>query len=191
MRRAEHFVMFLRRFVEYLKTRVSVTAVVSQSCSAFLDDVATGVAIDGKTLRFCYDRLTSLIKTLEIHNTDDFWPLQLVADFGTLIGTYDKGFAVIIEPWDDRLPSVPDPVIQLACLDASLAMKPVFEKFHVRCWRSPVAPTMLAARSKCSKYMYVDANMSLSGLGVFHGTLAHCVQAIMQLLARSGSEPGR
>lgn len=123
--------MFLRRFVEYLKTRVTVTSVVSQSCSAFLEDVAKGVAIDGKTLRFCYDRLTSLIKTLEIHNTDDFWPLQLVADFGTLIGTYDKGFAVIIEPWDDRLPSVPDPVIQLACLDASLAMKPVFDKFQV------------------------------------------------------------
>lgn len=123
--------LFLRRFVEYLKTRVTVTAVVSQSCGAFLEDVAAGVAIDGKTLRFCYDRLTSLIKTLEIHNTDEYWPLQLVADFGTLIGTYDKGFAVIIEPWDDRLPSVPDPVIQLACLDASLAMKPVFDKFQV------------------------------------------------------------
>jgi hypothetical protein len=58
--------------------------------------------------------------------------MQLVADFGTLLGTYDKGFAVIIEPWDGRLPQVPDPVIQLACLDASLAMKPVFDKFQVR-----------------------------------------------------------
>jgi DNA excision repair protein ERCC-2 len=57
--------------------------------------------------------------------------VQLVADFGTLLGTYDKGFAVIIEPWDGRLPQVPDPVIQLACLDASLAMKPVFDKFQV------------------------------------------------------------
>ena len=28
------------------------------------------------------------------------------------------------------MPSVPDPVIQLACLDASLAMKPVFSKFQ-------------------------------------------------------------
>jgi DNA excision repair protein ERCC-2 len=130
--RAEHFVLFLRRFVEYLKTRVGVNHVVSQSCSSFLDDVAKGVAIDGKTLRFCYDRLGSLMKTLELHNTDDYLPLQLVADFGTLLGTYDKGFAVIIEPYDDRLPHVPDPVIQLACLDASLAMKPVFDKYQVR-----------------------------------------------------------
>ena len=72
------------------------------------------------------------MKTLEIHNMDDFMPIQLVADFGTLIGTYEKGFAIIIEPYDARLPSVPDPVIQLACLDASLAMKPVFEKYQVQ-----------------------------------------------------------
>jgi DNA excision repair protein ERCC-2 len=139
--RAEHFVLFLRRFVEYLKTRVATDSVVSQSCSAFLEDVSAGVAVDGKTLQFCYDRLTSLLKTLEIHNTDEFWPLQLVADFGTLLGTYDKGFAVIIEPWDGRLPSVPDPVIQLACLDASLAIKPVFDKYQVRRSDRPSLPS--------------------------------------------------
>ena len=119
-----------------------------------------------------------------------------MADFATLVGTYSRGFAIIIEPFDDRLPSVsllcaawrskeagpwrvlserglarqaawcqqthcnplikqwqggqhpgacanfptthcsflvqvPDPVIQLSCLDASLAMRPVFSK--VRC----------------------------------------------------------
>lgn len=47
-----------------------------------------------KTLCFCYDRLSSLLKTLEITNVDDFTPIHLVADFATLIGTYDKGFAV-------------------------------------------------------------------------------------------------
>ena len=45
-------------------------------------------------------------------------------------GTYPNGFALIFEPFDDRLPHVPDPVLQLACLDASLAMKPVFERFR-------------------------------------------------------------
>lgn len=29
-----------------------------------------------------------------------------VADFATLVGTYSRGFAIIIEPYDDRLPSV-------------------------------------------------------------------------------------
>jgi DNA excision repair protein ERCC-2 len=122
--------MFLRRFVEYLRKRIATPAVVSQSCETFLADVSRAVAIDAKTLRFCYDRLGSLMRTLKIDNTDEYMPIQLVADFGTLIGTYEKGFAVIIEPHDDRLPSVPDPVIQLACLDASLAMKPVFDKYQ-------------------------------------------------------------
>lgn len=130
--RAEHFVHFLRRFVEYLRKRVSVRHVEAQNSAAFLEDVAAKVAVDGKSLRFCYDRLGSLMKTLELYNTDDYLPIQLVADFGTLIGTYDKGFAIIIEPHDDRLPSVPDPVVQLACLDASLAIKPVFEKYQAR-----------------------------------------------------------
>ncbi len=68
----------------------------------------------GKTLRFCYDRLSSLLKTLEITDMDDFTPIHLVADFATLVGTYAKGFAIIVEPYDDRLPSVPDPVIQVS-----------------------------------------------------------------------------
>ena len=28
-----------------------------------------------------------------------------VADFATLVGTYSRGFAIITEPYDDRLPS--------------------------------------------------------------------------------------
>ena len=31
----------------------------------------------GKTLRFCYDRLSSLLKTLEITDMDDFTPLHM------------------------------------------------------------------------------------------------------------------
>lgn len=53
------------------------------------------------------------MKTLEITNTDEFLAIQLVADFGTLLGTYSRGFAIIIEPYDERLPHIPDPVLQL------------------------------------------------------------------------------
>lgn len=41
-----------------------------------------------------------------------------------------RGRQVIIEPYDERMPTVSDPVIQLACLDASLAMAPVFKRFQ-------------------------------------------------------------
>jgi hypothetical protein len=38
--------------------------------------------------------------------SDDFHGVHMVADFATLVGTYSRGFAIITEPYDDRLPSV-------------------------------------------------------------------------------------
>ena len=130
IRRAEHFVAFLRRFVEYLKTRMRATQVEQENPTAFLAHLQQSAAIDGKTLKFCYDRLTSLLKTLEIVDTEEYNAVSLVADFGTLVGTYQAGFSLILEPYDERYPNIPDPVFQLCCLDASLAVRPVFEKFQ-------------------------------------------------------------
>lgn len=79
---------------------------------------------------YCHDRLFMLVNTLEIDEIDVFLPLRLIADFATLIGTYAEGFQIIIEPYDERTPDIPEPTMQLACLDASIAMKPVFEKFR-------------------------------------------------------------
>ena len=130
IRRAEHFVAFLRRFVEYLKGRLGATQVEQETPTAFLAHLAQTAAIDSKTLKFCYDRLTSLLKTLQIVDTEEFSAISLVADFGTLVGTYERGYALILEPYDERYPNIPDPVLQLCCLDASLAVRPVFERFQ-------------------------------------------------------------
>lgn len=45
------------------------------------------------------------------------------------MGTYTEGFAVVIEPTGSVVPGVYEPVMRLACLDASLAIRPVFERF--------------------------------------------------------------
>ena len=95
----------------------------------------------GKTLRFCYDRLSSLLKTLEITDMDDFVPIHMVADFATLVGTYAKGFAIIIEPYDDRLPSVPDPVIQVNPHCRSLP--------NLKMLPAPCCPATLTAQRAC------------------------------------------
>lgn len=104
--------------------------VVQEAPSAFLGSCAQATGIDGKTLRFCYERLSSLLKALEIVDTEEYSSVTLVADFATLVGTYPDGFAIIFEPFDERMPGVPDPVLQLACLDASIAMKPVLDRFR-------------------------------------------------------------
>ena len=47
-----------------------------------------------------------------------------VADFATLVGTYAKGFAIIIEPYDERMPSVPDPVIEVWLMSHKVPILP-------------------------------------------------------------------
>ena len=40
------------------------------------------------------------------------------------------GFSLIIEPFDDRAPTIYNPVLYFSCMDATIASKPVFERFQ-------------------------------------------------------------
>lgn len=130
IRNAELFVRFMRHVVRFLKDRIKVAQVETETPAAFLLRMGQTLAVDPKPLRFAYSRLNSLLRTLEVTDMDDFGPLQLVADFATLLTTYPVGFMVIMEPYNSKTPHIPDPIMQLACLDASLAVKPVFHKFQ-------------------------------------------------------------
>jgi len=58
--------------------------------------------------------------------------LNIIADFATFIATYYEGFSLILEPYhEDNKGSTghKNPLLQFYCLDASIAMKPIFEKF--------------------------------------------------------------
>ncbi|KAI9744961.1 MAG: DNA-dependent ATPase of the nucleotide excision repair factor 4 complex [Claussenomyces sp. TS43310] len=129
IRRAEHFVAFLKRFVEYLKTRMKVRQVISETPPSFLTHLKDTTFIERKPLRFCAERLTSLVRTLELTNIEDYQPLQEVATFATLVATYEKGFLLILEPYESDTAEVPNPVLHFTCLDAAIAIKPVFERF--------------------------------------------------------------
>ncbi|XP_010218114.1 PREDICTED: TFIIH basal transcription factor complex helicase XPD subunit [Tinamus guttatus] len=94
IRTAEHFVGFLRRFLEYLKARVRVQRVAQESPPAFLKDVYEKVCIERKQLRRRPERRRSLLRTLEIADVADFSAVTLVANFATLVSTYSKGTAV-------------------------------------------------------------------------------------------------
>ncbi|KAK8965581.1 DNA repair helicase UVH6 [Platanthera guangdongensis] len=122
IRRAEHFLSVLKRLVQYLKGRLQVESVETEVPVAFVASINGQVGIDQKMLRFCYDRLHSLMITLEITDTDEFMHIQTVCNFATLVGTYTRGFSIIIEPFDERMAHIPDPVLQL----------PVSTKFDMR-----------------------------------------------------------
>lgn len=113
IRRADFFLRVLRRFVQYLKGRLETENVEKESPVTFVASVANQAGIDQKSLKFCYDRLHSLMLTLEITDTDEFLHIQTICDFATLVGTYARGFSIIIEPFDERMPDVRDPVLQV------------------------------------------------------------------------------
>jgi DNA excision repair protein ERCC-2 len=89
-------------------------------------------------MRFCFERLRSLLKSLELVDMQNYSPLILLANFATMVSTYNDGFTIIIEIPDDGRPissvasglSSVSPVLYYACLDASIAIKPVFERFN-------------------------------------------------------------
>ncbi|KAK0040989.1 TFIIH basal transcription factor complex helicase XPD subunit, partial [Biomphalaria pfeifferi] len=130
IRNAEHFIGFMKRFIEYLKTRLRVQHVVSESPPSFLKDCQAKVCIDRKPLRFCSERLSSLLRTLELTDIKDYSALSVVANFATIISTYTKGFSLIIEPFDDRTPTIANPIMNFSCLDATIAVKPIFNRFQ-------------------------------------------------------------
>ncbi|KAJ8102957.1 hypothetical protein POJ06DRAFT_280185 [Lipomyces tetrasporus] len=129
IRRAEHFVAFLKRFVEYLKTRMQVRHVISETTTSFLQHLKDITFIERKPLRFCSERLTSLVRTLELAHVDDFLALKEIATFATLVSTYEQGFMLILEPFESDTATVPNPILHFTCLDASIAIKPVFDRF--------------------------------------------------------------
>lgn len=130
IRHADHFLGFLNRFIAYLKTRLRVQHVVQESPAGFLKDIHTKVCIDRKPLRFCAERLQSLLRTLEITDLNDYGGLTVITHFATLVSTYTQGFTIIIEPFDDKTPTVSNPILYFSCLDSSIAMRPIFRRFQ-------------------------------------------------------------
>ncbi|THG97757.1 hypothetical protein EW026_g4301 [Hermanssonia centrifuga] len=96
---------------------------------SFLQHLKDITYIERRPLRFCAERLQSLVRTLELSRLDEFASLQKVASFATLVATYEKGFLLILEPFETDNATVPNPIFHFTCLDPSIAIKPVFERF--------------------------------------------------------------
>lgn len=108
---------------------MKVLHVISETPPSFLSHLKDYTFIEKKPLQFCSERLTSLVRTLELTNIEDYQPLQEVATFATLVATYEKGFLLILEPFESDTAEVPNPILHFTCLDAAIAIKPVFDRF--------------------------------------------------------------
>lgn len=185
IRTADHFLSFLRRFVEYIKYRLRVQHVVQESPAGFLKDVQQKVCIERKPLRFCAERLASLLRTLEITDMTDYGGLIVITHFATLISTYTKGFTVIVEPFDDKTPTVANPVLHFSCLDSSIAMKPIFNRFQ-----SVVITSGTLSPMEVRLSLYLELNFSMTVLPnivisrSYLILLIHCTESFIFLCFR-------
>ncbi|ETO16215.1 hypothetical protein RFI_21141 [Reticulomyxa filosa] len=133
IRKSKHFLNFLKTLIEYLKQKMSVEKVIQEETLTFISDFQKTTGMHENqllALRFCHDRLHSLFRTLMLTDLDVYTPLVKVTTLASLVGTYSQGFKILIEPYDTRTPTIKDPILQLCCLDASIAMQPVLKKFR-------------------------------------------------------------
>mmetsp|Transcript_2735 Transcript_2735/g.5980 ORF Transcript_2735/g.5980 Transcript_2735/m.5980 type:complete len:832 (+) Transcript_2735:68-2563(+) len=129
IRRAEHFIALLRRVVNMLKRYLRVDRAQCEGPLSFVNKMEEEIEVDSKSLKFCHERLRSLLNTLRVANLDEFTPITRVADFVTLLGTYAQGFTLIVDPYPEA-EGLYDPIVRLSCLDASLAIRPVFKRYQ-------------------------------------------------------------
>lgn len=131
IRKADHFLNHLKKIIVYLKSIfINQKEVENKTPLAFLHSLQQQTSLERRTLKFTYTRLMSLLKTLEIVNLDDYLALQEVTNFITLMSSYLEGFAIIFEPNGSLMANLTEPLLQLACLDSSIAIRPVFNHFQ-------------------------------------------------------------
>ena len=133
MRRADHFIHMMRKLIGFLHKYVfTMSTVYVCKPPLFLEKLKQEIGLDTAQLKFFSERLRLLMNTLEISDAYAYRHLSLVADFATLLAVYQNdGFSVVYEPFDPtNIQRTPDPVLQLCCLDAAVAMRPVFSSYN-------------------------------------------------------------
>ncbi|CAA9987619.1 DNA repair helicase RAD3, putative [Plasmodium knowlesi strain H] len=128
IRKSEHFLNLMRIVVMYLKKYVNIYEITSEGPLSFLYKCERETKLDTSFFKFCFDRLKSILNSLQIVNVDEYSALNIVCNFCTLLGSYFQGFIIICEPYPEAT-GIYDPVIQFACLDSSIAMKSVINKY--------------------------------------------------------------
>ena len=136
IRKAENFLNFLKRTIMYLKHKVFLQPSTKpkeekRECISPLRmqyELYYEQFIDNTTIKQSLMRLAILFYTLKIKNIKKYKPLVKVLDFLILITNYSVRFAIYKDPYPDfKKYKQIRMLIQLSCLDPSVAFKPIEE----------------------------------------------------------------
>ncbi len=84
-----------------------VLHVVAETPPSFLQHLKDITYIERKPLRFCAETSPNAGRHIGTHAPRRVLALQKVAAFATLVATYDKGFLLILEPFETENATVP------------------------------------------------------------------------------------
>nr|XP_027202812.1 general transcription and DNA repair factor IIH helicase subunit XPD-like [Dermatophagoides pteronyssinus] len=129
IRKNRLFLNNLLMMIVYLDSYVKVVTVNIEGPLMFLKKVEDTLSIEASTLSLYSERLKNLLSYLKITNFNEYSSLTKITDYCTLVSTYYKGFILITDPYPEA-PGIYDPISQLACIDSSLSMKPVLDRFQ-------------------------------------------------------------
>jgi DNA excision repair protein ERCC-2 len=128
IRKAENFLSLVQSVVAFLKQHLVVQKSKSEGTLMFCHRIEESQNIDSKTLKSFSLRLRSLLNTLRVIDVDQYVPLAKVCEICSLAATHSRGFAVLVDPYPEA-EGLYDPQLELSCLDASIAMRAVTDRF--------------------------------------------------------------
>ncbi|TEB18611.1 adenosine tri phosphatase [Perkinsus sp. BL_2016] len=129
VRKAENFLSLLQAVLGFMKQHIIGQKSRSEGTLMFCHRIEESQNIDSKTLKSFSLRLRSLLNTLKIVDVDQFVPIAKVCEIVSLAASHSRGFAVLVDPYPE-MEGVYDPQLELSCLDASIAMKLVTDRFE-------------------------------------------------------------
>jgi hypothetical protein len=165
---------------------------------------AQNAAGETRSLRRLGKTLTNVF--VQVGNIDEYTPLVMVTNFATVVATYTEGFCVIYEvlrlsairlrscsvlsqPADNRGGDARNEArLQLSCMDASLAIRPIFERFKTVVITS--GPRFVACRFSTTRTerCLITSRHTVSAGNVFKDSrLQPHRQRVSQLVARGVS----
>ena len=129
IRKAENFLTQVQSVIAFLKSYIRVDKARVEGPLMFLHKLDEAEKVDARSLKAFSVRLRLLVSTLRITNVDKYLPLSDLCELCSSVSAHVRGFSVLCDPFPE-VEGVFDPQVELSCLDASIAMRQVVNRFQ-------------------------------------------------------------
>ncbi|CAG9321257.1 unnamed protein product [Blepharisma stoltei] len=128
IRKPEYFLGFIKRVAVHLRKLLRSKEPKIYSGSRMLYDLKVNALIEPDCLKFAIFSLHALFTLFSDILPKEYYPLQLLCRFCTILANSSEGFIIVFEPHPESQ-NIYSPVLQLTCLDATFCLSPILSSF--------------------------------------------------------------